>query len=587
VINLSRAALLAASLSLATPVIMQTPAYAQVATSASDDLGMHAVVSIPTVTAVDSSMSESQIKDLFTGNFLAHTDDLARLTAARITIPEITLKISASGGGETFDSSATYRDIVLTNIRDGYAEQVTIGSTESVSQDGTTTSNSVTQDGFDIKRLLELVGLAKGDPNAAAKPVYNAITTTGGTHRGALYNCDIGDVQGTAFSAKANSVALADVIAIIDQYKGTDAPPPEALSVLVTYISDIVRGVSGGAGSVGAIACEVPGEVPVKVAISGISTDGFEPAIYPDVRISGVSVDAGAMGAGALGEFVLKHIDFNPTFDALDAGKNQLTEDWFQSNWRLLLPSFGGFSFADLDIDAPNPDKPDERLAAKVGAVDLSLGNYVFGIPTDISFTGRGIEVPVPERSGDPQLEALRAAGVTGVNLGFDVVAAWDEASSTINVGKIALGALDLGSLSISATLGNATDQLFAVNSDVAMNAAFQVMVKDVTINVTDDGVGKLAWPLMAEEQGKTDVEAYRTEMAGFAEGLALQLLGSTDAARQLGAAVGDFVTGRKGNVTITITAKDPNGIPLAYFVAAQDDPSILMGQVDVTGSAN
>ena len=91
----------------------------------------------------------------------------------------------------------------------------------------------------------------------------------------------------------------------------------------------------------------------------------------------------------------------------------------------------------------------------------------------------------------------------------------------------------------------------------------------------------------IAAQEGTTDVDAYRTQMAGFAEGLALQLLGSTDAARQLGTALGDFVTGRKGAVTITITSKDPNGIPLALFMAAQNDPSILTGQVDVVGTSS
>jgi len=98
--------------------------------------------------------------------------------------------------------------------------------------------------------------------------------------------------------------------------------------------------------------------------------------------------------------------------------------------------------------------------------------------------------------------------------------------------------------------------------------------------------VGAIVWPLAAAQEGSTDVEAYRTQMAGMAEGVALQLLGSTDAARQLGAALGDFVTGRKGAVTITITSKDPNGIPLPLFMAAQEDPSILTGQIDVTGVA-
>ncbi len=74
--------------------------------------------------------------------------------------------------------------------------------------------------------------------------------------------------------------------------------------------------------------------------------------------------------------------------------------------------------------------------------------------------------------------------------------------------------------------------------------------------------------------------------MAGLAEGLAIQLIGPTDAARQLGAALSEFVTGSKGEITITITSRTPRRSPLAMFMAAQNDPSILAGQVDVTGIA-
>ena len=153
--------------------------------------------------------------------------------------------------------------------------------------------------------------------------------------------------------------------------------------------------------------------------------------------------------------------------------------------------------------------------------------------------------------------------------------------------GKIAMSAVDLGSMSISATIGNATEQLFAVDPNVSMAAGFGLTVKDVTINVTDDGLGKIVWPLAAAEQGKTDVDAFRSEMAQFAEGFAIQLIGRTDAARQLGIALGDFVTGGKGELTINIKSKDPNGIPMAMFIAAQNDPSILAGQVEITGLAN
>jgi hypothetical protein len=171
--------------------------------------------------------------------------------------------------------------------------------------------------------------------------------------------------------------------------------------------------------------------------------------------------------------------------------------------------------------------------------------------------------------------------------MGFSAAAAWDEVAQTIRVEDLAIDAVDLGGMSISATVGNATEQLFAVDPNVSMAAGFALTVKDVTIRISDDGLGEIVWPLAAAEQGQTDVEAFRTQMAGFAEGLAIQLIGRTDAARQLGVAVGDFITGGEGEITITMTAKDSNGIPMAMFMAAQNDPSILAGQVEITGSAN
>src|SRR5690606_8932059 len=110
----------------------------------------------------------------------------------------------------------------------------------------------------------------------------------------------------------------------------------------------------------------------------------------------------------------------------------------------------------------------------------------------------------------------------------------WDKDTKTIAVEKLAFAAVDLGSLSISADIGNATEQLFDANPETAMVAGLGVTVKQVVITATDDGVGAIAWPLAAAQGGITDIEAYRTQMAGMAEGVALQLLGSTDAARQL-----------------------------------------------------
>lgn len=582
-LRISRAALLAATLGFAVPVL---PAIAQdVPGQPAQALPFSFEIKVPSVTAVDSSMSEDQIKDLFTANFLSHADQLAGLNAASITIPELTLSFTVEDAGK---STVTYRDVVLTNVVNGLAETLTVASGESSSQGETTLNKSLTASGFDIRRLLEFTGIVKGDTSAPFKPIYLSFDSEGSTQGGPLYSCAFDGSGSGAFEARPIDVTVAEVLAVIEKHKDASEPPPEAINTIVAYGVDLLRAFRGGAGTVGAVDCNVPGETPVSIKVAGATNGEFESGIYPEIKVSGISVDAGPLGMGGLGEFVLKTIDLNPTLDALESAAGQLNEAWFEQNWRRLIPSVKGLSLSDFTLDAINPENPTAgRVQAKVADFDISLDKYVIGIPTDVSVSASGIEVPLPQDTMDPQVQMLLAAGLMGVNMGFDVAAAWDEVAKTIDVEKVAIAAADLGSMALSATVGNATEQLFDIDPNVAMISGFGLTVKDVTINVTDDGLGAILWPLVAAEQGQTDVEAFRTQMAGYAEGLAIQLIGPTESARQLGQALGEFVTGGKGEITINIKSIDPNGIPMAMFIAAQNDPSILAGQIEITGLAN
>jgi hypothetical protein len=583
VLKLSRAALLAATLGLAAPVV---PVFAQDTTGqTTPSMPFSFEIKVPSVTAVESSMSEDQIKAVFTADFMAQAEALASLNAASITIPELTLSFTVEDAGAT---TVTYRDVVLTNVVNGLAETMTVGSGETTSMGESTTYKPLRATAFDLKRLLEFTGIVKGDPSAPLSPIYTSFTGEGSSQAGPVYSCDFGGSTANAFEARPVSVTIGEVLAVIEKFKDASEPPPEAINTIVAYGVDLLRAFRGGGGTVGAVDCTVSSEAPITVKVAGATTGDFESGVYPNITVNGIAVDAGQLGTAGLGAFVFKSIDLNPTLNALEAAAGQLNEAWFDKNWRLLIPSWDGLSLSDFALDMINPENPSAgRVQAKVANFDLSLGNYVIGIPTDISVSAAGVEVPIPQDTTDPQLQTLLAAGLTGVNLGANIDVAWDEAASTIKVDKVALAAVDLGSMSISATVGNATKQLFDVDPNVSMASGFALTVKDVTINVTDDGLGAIVWPLAAGQQGQTDVEAYRLQMAGFAEGFAIQLLGPTDAARQLGAALGEFVTGGKGEITINIKSKDPAGIPMAMFIAAQNDPSILAGQVEITGMAN
>jgi hypothetical protein len=236
-------------------------------------------------------------------------------------------------------------------------------------------------------------------------------------------------------------------------------------------------------------------------------------------------------------------------------------------------------------MDIPDSEHPGERIKANIGDFDLSLSDYFNGIPTRISSKASGVVVPLPENSTDDSVKMLMALGITKVNVGFDFDASWDKATQSINIGKVAVSGVDLGSFSLASVIGNAAEQLFDVDPNVQQAAGLNVTVKSITLDTKDDGLGDKLVPTLAQQQGVSDPTAFRTQMAGMAEGAALQMLGSTDAARALGVAVGNFISGKAKTLSINIAAKDPNGVAIPLLMQASNDPTALVNTVDITGS--
>ncbi len=315
--------------------------------------------------------------------------------------------------------------------------------------------------------------------------------------------------------------------------------------------------------------------------------DGYQPGIYPAISIKGLKVDAGDKGNMSLDTATFKSIDLSaPIATVTSVGADKLNEDWLKTNYRLLIPAWGGFSFSGLSLDIPSPDNAATRYTANVADFDLSLSNYVKGIPATISTKASGIDVPVPPNTTDENERMLLALGITRLNLNYEVNAGWDQAGQQIKVDKVSVSGNDLGSFAVSALIGNATDKLFDLDPDQIMAAGLGLSLKTIQFDLTDDGLGDKLVPLLAAQQGVSDLASYRTQMAGVAEGAALQMLGSTDAARALGAALGDFVSGKAKALTIGVAAKDPGGVPVQSLMGASDDPTILIKSFDITGAA-
>ncbi|MEO8757404.1 MAG: hypothetical protein ABI398_06600 [Devosia sp.] len=588
-LKISKAALVAAVLSLSTiPTIGVVSALAQ-DTTTTTTTGFTTKLSIPTITAVASTMDDSALRDALTGGFMKHVDEIAKLSATSITIPEISLTMSVTTGDAPVTSTMTYKDIVLTDVKDGVAASASVGSAETSTAEGSFKFGKMSTSTLDFGGILGLYSLVpNGGADQPMKVLYKDFAFEGGSFGGPKANCTFGKVIAAEFDARPLKVSFAALMEASQKMSASkDNPPPEAVATFVGFMADMFQAFKSEPLHMDGLSCSGTGDndKPFELKIGGVTMDGYSPGIYPAITLNDLKISDGGADSITLAEASIKSIDLSAPIKVVEEQGSNLDPAWVEKNYRKLIPAFGGFSLSGLAIDIPDPDKPGERINANIAKFDVSLSDYLNGIPTKIATSASGVEVPLPASSEDDNVKMLLALGITKVNLGYEIAANWDKASQTINLTKVSVSGEDLGGFAVATVIGNAAEQLFDPDNNVALAAAMGVTIKSITINAADAGIGDKLVPMLAAQQN-ADPANFRSQMAGVAEGAALQMLGSTDAARQLGVAVGDFIGGKAKALTINVVAKDPSGIPVPVLMQASNDPTTLTQAVDITGSA-
>lgn len=609
--TISRTALVAAALGLSAAIIGAGAVYAQdssseampsmdmsLSSAPSDDTPIEeatdftAKVDIPTVSAVDASMDEAAIRDALGLNFLKHVDELSKLTAASVTLPEVDLTYTTTTGSTSMTTTAVYKNVVLSNIKDGVVGTFTIGSSSMTQQGSGSPSlfnyNSSTYSDLDIGGTFAFLGLIQGDPTAALKPVMSHFQFDGGTYEGDGFKCTIGKVTGQTTSAKPSPVSFTDLSAAFEQVKatkGSSEPPAAAVKTLISYIGNLLRDFAIAPSHFDGLSCSGGDAAkPTSISFGAIDVAAWQNAVYPDISFKDIKVDAGDNGKFSLDSAVIKSFDLNPPIDAL-LSADTLDDAWFKANGRRLIPSWGGLALTGLSLDVPDPSAEGSRITASVKDFDLTMSDYLNGLPTKVSTKADGVDVPIPPTTTDDTEKMLLALGINRLNLGFEASASWDKASQQINIDKLSLSGADLGSAAVAMVLGNASADLFSLDSATEEAAGMGLTVKSFEADATDAGIGDKIVPLIAA-QNNADPATFRTQIAGTAEAVVLQVFGATPEANALAQALGNFITGTAKSITVTGTSKDPAGVPTAVFAQAGDNPTILAGVMTVTGSA-
>lgn len=543
---------------------------------------------VPTVEAVDANIGEAEIRAIFAGDIASA--DLAGLDAARISIPEIVFTAEIEDPeGEMQRSVITYRDIELTDVSDGVAASSSIGGAELESVDGAAfTFGRMSTGLFDIGGILGFYGLGEQAADQAMKPLYQDFAFEGATFTSPDVTCELGTATLAEFRARPLEGNLADMIALGQQLEAAEAsgepPPPGAVAGIIEYYADFLTAFSSSPAVLEGLECsgEDDHDEPFSFSLGPVTVGGFEPGIYPPVELTDFRLETSAKGWMELENFTWKRADLTAALAALSEAGEDMDEDWMEANWRRIIPAFDGLSLRGFDMDIVDPETPAERLVASIGAFDVTLDNYVDGVPSAFSTTLDHLRFELPENEETADLVAL---GIDRLDLSSDIAARWDEASETIAVENVVFEAHGLGRVAVSGTIINATADLFSENPDLATLALTRLAVTDLQIELENSGILPILVALAASEDNQ-DPEALHAALVGMGTALPIGLLGATPESVEVGTAIAAFLSGAP-NLTLEVVAKDEAGIGLAELMAAESDPSALTARITVTATAS
>ncbi|HTO27992.1 MAG TPA: hypothetical protein VL017_05325, partial [Devosia sp.] len=391
------------------------------------------------------------------------------------------------------------------------------------------------------------------------------------------------------FKARPFKYSFAEIMALGEalEASGDDQPSPEVLGSALRMYVDLFTAFESSPAEFGGFDCTGVDDEGrnLTFAVAGMSMEGMRPGTYPSISLDGLDVEVEGDGSIQVGNVTFKEMDLSAPIAAVEGAPEAIDEAWLTANARSLIPAFAGFSFSDVAVDVPDPETEGARIQASVGAFDLTLTDYLNGIPTDILTTASNILVDLPADSDDPQLQQLIALGVTSIDAGFTLDASWNEADNTIAVDEVSVTGANLATVKLAGTIANATEALFGIDEDQALAAAMSVAISKLTLDVTDSGLSDIILASVAAEQG-SDPATMRPVFAGLAEGTVIGLLAGAAEAQKVGAALNAFVSGKAKYLTIEMTAKEPPGLGMMDFMAAEEDPTVLIGKVTIDATA-
>jgi hypothetical protein len=539
-------------------------------------------LSVEGLNGVNSTLSDEAIQSILNDGLIGHEQELVAWNAETLTIPELVLTVP----GKTKKAQPTvitYSDITLTNVEAGTAKTMSIGSIATATKLGTTRLEGITFNDISLANIARVIA-----PDESADetfyPLYATVNVDSGTVTTEDSACSVGAITSTNYEMRPVGEAFANLLHLVDSPDWDNGDDYALLAPLLTSYARLVTSVKTGPTEIGDFSCQeidsTHGEGD-SFGVDTITIASIEPGLYPAVSAQKIRASFDGETHLSLDSASTKALDFSAVMAVIEAAPQPITEEWIEANERNLTPNFGGFAFSGLSFDIAESDP----ITVTVAEFDLTLSDYINGIPSDGEVWANNIVLDIPPNESDELLSMMLLAGLTQIDGSFRVAGHWVESDQSIEVEEMSFDLKDMGSVSIDALLTNATAELFSTDTTDAISAGRAIALNALNLAVVDNGIGNVVLTALNGQMGG-DPEVMRPVYADLAKGTIIAFLTDIAEAADLGEAVSQFVAGTAKHLNIGITSKSENGISLDEFEAAEDDPSVILSQINVTASA-
>ncbi|WP_037470742.1 hypothetical protein [Sinorhizobium fredii] len=606
-----------------------------------------AKISVPHASVEDANLDPATLTELLSSKSAAPLSKrIDRFAAKRVSAPEVALTQAVAGS----EQKTVYKNVNLTEIANGrvarysadgasfeFAMDIPDGAGGTKQERMTGSIGAMTGQDFDAAFMARLYTEKAGPDDKEARPLYGPLSAKAIAFSNGEARFAYDEMRSSGFSMRMPAEPLLETLEKLTSVANPEELGPDERRAFFARLLSLADMIGKGDMEMLGLKIDAPaknGEAEgdkIKLAVDRM-------AFQLDGRTLDVALNGLSMGEGGdyvkFSEASITGFSWNSTLEAMKT-MAELDEQQLETfPFTTLLPEFGTFRVAGIDVDLPNPETgadsadaegyahetdetdalaaeglvPDaeqtdetdqravtsaekpaattvpERIRFTLKNYELALTKPFHGIPTDIRFSYEDLSVPVPADAQDETSVQLRKLGFEELVVSSNIQAAWDEPNQTLAIKDISLSGKDVGGLSLSGLMGGFTKDFFSGDTAMAQVALLGLTAREMNLKIEDKGGMAKGIKFYADQNGMTEDQA-RGMLTMMAAAVLQQLAADQPKLQGPVDALSRFIA-KPGTFTLAVRSKAETGIGAFDLIAASENPVLLLDKVDLEATA-